>query len=151
MERDKMAVLEDKMQDSKREMNVADALDEIQIHNAHIERKEARADGGALATVQQQLDEEALRAAREEEEQKKADRALFREVKARYRRAEIEAEMAKPLPAPNPDAWKPKKRVPRSKKPLIIGGYRITPKRKASQEPEAEPKAEPKAQPSQEQ
>ncbi|KXG51398.1 CWC16 protein [Penicillium griseofulvum] len=149
MERDKMAELEEKMLDSKHEMKVADALDEIRTRNARIERKEARADGSALATVQQDLDQEALRAAREEEEQRKADRALFWEAKARHRRAEIEAEMAKPRPPPafNPDDWKPKKRVPRPKKTFTFGGYQLIPKRKASQELEAEPKAEPKAEP----
>jgi hypothetical protein len=37
-ERDKMADLEDKMQDSKREMEIGDALDEIRTRNARIER-----------------------------------------------------------------------------------------------------------------
>ncbi|CAG7917849.1 unnamed protein product [Penicillium olsonii] len=40
-DRDKMAELEDKMKDSKREMQVADALDEIRSRNARIERNEA--------------------------------------------------------------------------------------------------------------
>ncbi|KAJ5333792.1 hypothetical protein MYU51_011211 [Penicillium brevicompactum] len=41
VQEDKMAELEDKMQDSKREMQVADALDEIRSRNARIERNEA--------------------------------------------------------------------------------------------------------------
>lgn len=40
VQEDKMAALEDKMQDSKREMQVADALDEIRSRNARIERNE---------------------------------------------------------------------------------------------------------------
>ncbi|CAG8124208.1 unnamed protein product [Penicillium salamii] len=40
-DRDKMAELEDKMKDSKREMEVADALDEIRSRNARIQRNEA--------------------------------------------------------------------------------------------------------------
>ncbi|KAJ5181271.1 CWC16 protein [Penicillium cf. griseofulvum] len=130
MERDKMAELEDKMLDSKREMKVADALDEIRTRNARIERKEARADEGALATVQQELDEEALRAEREEAKQREADRQEFYVKKAAYRRAAIEAEMAKPLGGDIPaDYWKPRKRVPRPKNP-----YGIKPVPKPSQD-----------------
>ncbi|KAL1959392.1 hypothetical protein VTO42DRAFT_2195 [Malbranchea cinnamomea] len=57
-ERDKMMELEEKMLDSKREMAIADALDEIRTRNARIERGER---GGA--------EEIALRRAREEAEQ----------------------------------------------------------------------------------
>ncbi|GCB18213.1 pre-mRNA-splicing factor cwf16 [Aspergillus awamori] len=66
-ERDKMAELEEKMLDSKREMAIADALDEIRTRNARIERGGA---GGevALGAVREEKDEEAERVEREIEE-----------------------------------------------------------------------------------
>lgn len=68
LERDKMAELEDKMQDSKREMAIADALDEIRTRNARIQRNEARGDEVALAHVQDEVDEDRLKAEKEDEE-----------------------------------------------------------------------------------
>jgi hypothetical protein len=68
MERDKMAELEEKMLDSKREMQIADALDEIRTRNARIERNEALGEEAALETVREDIDEEALRAEKEDEE-----------------------------------------------------------------------------------
>ncbi|KAJ5981436.1 hypothetical protein N7499_001557 [Penicillium canescens] len=68
MERDKMAELEEKMLDSKREMQIADALDEIRTRNARIERNEALGEEAALETVREGIDEEALRAEKEDEE-----------------------------------------------------------------------------------
>ncbi|KKZ65116.1 hypothetical protein EMCG_09040 [[Emmonsia] crescens] len=68
-ERDKMVELEEKMQDSKREMAVADALDEIRTRNARIERGEREArEEAALLKAQREADEEILRAQREDEE-----------------------------------------------------------------------------------
>ncbi|EEQ89386.1 hypothetical protein RJZ56_003616 [Blastomyces dermatitidis] len=68
-ERDKMMELEEKMQDSKREMAVADALDEIRTRNARIERGERGAgEEAALLKAQREADEEKLRAEREDEE-----------------------------------------------------------------------------------
>ncbi|PGH01392.1 hypothetical protein AJ79_07933 [Helicocarpus griseus UAMH5409] len=68
-ERDKMMELEEKMQDSKREMAVADALDEIRTRNARIERGErGGGEEAALLRKQQEADEERLRAMREDEE-----------------------------------------------------------------------------------
>ncbi|PYH46268.1 Saf4/Yju2 family protein [Aspergillus saccharolyticus JOP 1030-1] len=70
-ERDKMAELEEKMLDSKREMAIADALDEIRTRNARMERTEALGEEGtltALERVRDQKDEEALRVEREIEE-----------------------------------------------------------------------------------
>ena len=67
-EKDKMEALEEKMQDSKREMAIADALDEIRTRNARIERNEARGDEAALVTVKDEVDEERLKAEREDEE-----------------------------------------------------------------------------------
>lgn len=74
-ERDKMAELEEKMLDSKREMAIADALDEIRTRNARIARNETTGSGGeaALAQVKDPVDEEKERIEREiEEEARKA-------------------------------------------------------------------------------
>ncbi|KAJ5517733.1 CWC16 protein [Penicillium expansum] len=92
LERDKMAELEDKMLDSKREMQIADALDEIRTRNARIERTEALGDQAAIATAQEKIDEEALRAAKAEEEQREADRQLFRVKKRAAQEAALIAE-----------------------------------------------------------
>lgn len=69
-ERNAMAELEQKMEDSKREMKIADALDEIRTRNARIERGEKGGLGveEALAGVRDELEEERLRAEREDEE-----------------------------------------------------------------------------------
>ena len=68
-ERNAMEELEGKMQDSKREMQIADALDEIRTRNARIERGE-RGGGSevALTTVQDRVDEDKLKADQEDEE-----------------------------------------------------------------------------------
>lgn len=68
LERDKMAELEEKMLDSKREMAVADALDEIRTRNARIERGERRGEEVALAHVRSEVDEAKMREEREIEE-----------------------------------------------------------------------------------
>lgn len=68
LERDKMAELEEKMLDSKREMAVADALDEIRTRNARIERGEARGEEVALAHVVDEADEARIQAEKEDEE-----------------------------------------------------------------------------------
>ncbi|KAI5305550.1 hypothetical protein KEM56_004103 [Ascosphaera pollenicola] len=74
-ERDKMAELEEKMLDSKREMAVADALDEIRTRNARIERGEyGGAERMALSRV---LEEEQERLRREEEEIAEQARRAF--------------------------------------------------------------------------
>ncbi|KAI5290000.1 hypothetical protein KEM54_002691, partial [Ascosphaera aggregata] len=65
-ERDKMAELEEKMLDSKREMAVADALDEIRTRNARIERGEY---GGAERMALSHAQEEELERLRREEEE----------------------------------------------------------------------------------
>lgn len=67
-EKDKMVELEEKMMDSKREMAVADALDEIRTRNARIERNEAKGDDVAIANVRDVVDEEREKAEREDEE-----------------------------------------------------------------------------------
>ncbi|KAJ5958087.1 CWC16 protein [Penicillium vulpinum] len=120
IERDKMAELEDKMLDSKREMQIADALDEIRTRNARIERNEAHGDE-ALATVQQGLDEEALRAERKAAEDAVAIRKEFWEKKRAAQSAAVDAEIEAKLAAPSiadkygPDFWKRRKRTPRPK------------------------------------
>ncbi|KAI9749898.1 MAG: Polynucleotide 5'-hydroxyl-kinase grc3 [Chaenotheca gracillima] len=65
-ERNAMAELETKTLDAKREMAIADALDEIRTRNARIERGEGVMDG--LATVKDVKDEERERAEREDAE-----------------------------------------------------------------------------------
>jgi Saf4/Yju2 protein len=69
-ERNAMAELEQKMDESKREMKIADALDEIRTRNARIERGEKGGLGveDALAEVRDQMESERLRAEREDEE-----------------------------------------------------------------------------------
>jgi Saf4/Yju2 protein len=69
-ERNAMAELEQKMDESKREMKIADALDEIRTRNARIERGEKGGLGvdEALAGVRDQVEAERLRAEREDEE-----------------------------------------------------------------------------------
>ncbi|KAJ5197564.1 hypothetical protein N7449_008043 [Penicillium cf. viridicatum] len=91
LERDKMAELEDKMLDSKREMQIADALDEIRTRNARIERTEARGDEAAMATVQQEIDEEAIRRAKAEEEDREAIRQEFMAKKRAAQQAASDA------------------------------------------------------------
>lgn len=68
-QRNAMAELEQKTMESKKEMQIADALDEIRTRNARIERGER--DGKeetALATVRDLAEEERRRAEREDEE-----------------------------------------------------------------------------------
>ncbi|CAG8900413.1 unnamed protein product [Penicillium egyptiacum] len=93
LERDKMAELEDKMLDSKREMQVADALDEIRTRNARIERNEARAGEAAIATVQEKIDEDALRAEREAAEDAEA-LEQFRAKQRAAKSAKLDEEIA---------------------------------------------------------
>ena len=69
-ERNAMAELEAKMDESKREMKIADALDEIRTRNARIDRGEKGGLGvdEALASVRDLAEEERLRAEKEDEE-----------------------------------------------------------------------------------
>ncbi|PWY66659.1 DUF572-domain-containing protein [Aspergillus eucalypticola CBS 122712] len=82
-ERDKMAELEEKMLDSKREMAIADALDEIRTRNARIER-------GGAGGRREERDEEAERVEREIEEV--ARRAFRTEEGEMVRRLVVEDE-----------------------------------------------------------
>lgn len=67
-ERNAMEELEQKMMDSKKEMQVADALDNIRTRNAQIERGERAGEEAALATVKDLAAEERERLEREDEE-----------------------------------------------------------------------------------
>jgi len=129
-ERNAMEELEQRMMDSKREVQVADALDEIRIRNARIERGER---GGkeeeAIAAVRDTIEEERLRAEREDEE---AARRAFAEAHAQAERAEDDVEVnghveggrseSKPsamLMAPPPLPTFERKKI--VKKPLLPG------------------------------
>ncbi|KAK6339298.1 hypothetical protein TWF718_008719 [Orbilia javanica] len=63
-----MARLETKTLDSKREMAIADALDEIRTRNARVERADGGAALDALMTIKESRDEEAERLDQEDEE-----------------------------------------------------------------------------------
>ncbi|EPS39971.1 hypothetical protein H072_6418 [Dactylellina haptotyla CBS 200.50] len=63
-----MARLETKTLDSKREMAIADALDEIRTRNARIEKADGGAVLDALTTIQEVKDEDEERLAREDAE-----------------------------------------------------------------------------------
>jgi len=69
-----MAKLETKTLDSKREMMIADALDEIRTRNARMERKDH---AGVLETLLEVKDEEALRREQEEQEIEEAAKKAF--------------------------------------------------------------------------
>ncbi|EAW14847.1 Saf4/Yju2 family protein [Aspergillus clavatus NRRL 1] len=127
LERDKMAELEEKMLDSKREMAIADALDEIRTRNARIERNEALGDEAALAHVRDEVDEERLRIEKEIEEA--ARRAFTTETGEKVKRlVDEEALGGAPLETETPPA--PSfARVKKPKKPLVNGlGIKKKPK-----------------------
>ena len=125
-----MEELEQRMMDSKREVQVADALDEIRVRNARIERGER---GGkeevALASVKDTMEEDRLRAEREDEE---AARRAFAEAHTRQedfeRGIEIEEEPvisapdSKIMPPPPLPTFERKKIV---KKPAVPGLVKV--------------------------
>lgn len=133
-----MAELEDKMLDSKREMQIADALDEIRTRNARIERNETRGDEAAVATAQEKIDEEALRLAKEEEEDREALRQEFRAKKLAAQKAKLEAELAAPLPQSYPFEWFKRRKLPRRRPAGPLGlkapGTTMKPKENPSEE-----------------
>ncbi|PGH00582.1 hypothetical protein AJ80_09153 [Polytolypa hystricis UAMH7299] len=83
-ERDKMRELEEKMQDSKREMAVADALDEIRTRNARIERGERG--GEEMALLRSQIEVDEARARQEREDEEAARRAFMTDGGERVKR-----------------------------------------------------------------
>lgn len=101
LERDKMAELEEKMKDSKREMAIADALDEIRTRNARIERNETKSDDVALSFVRDEVDEAKLQQEREDEEA--ARQAFMTSTGERVKRIVEE----KPAAPAGPSASKP--------------------------------------------
>lgn len=134
-ERDKMAELESKMLDSKREMAIADALDEIRTRNARMERNEAVGDETAILQVKEQVDEEKLKEEKEIEEA--ARKAFMTDSGEKVKRLVEEDEgpsssssssnAAAPAPAASPAPEKRKAdmpppsfaRVKKPKKPLV--------------------------------
>ena len=129
-ERNAMEELEQRMMDSKREVQVADALDEIRVRNARIERGErGLKEEEAIAAVRDMIEEERLRAEREDEE---AARRAFTEVHAQTARSDEETEVdgyiegsrtesipGSGLMAPPPAPTFERKKV--AKKPIVPG------------------------------
>lgn len=128
-ERNAMEELEAKMMDSKREMQIADALDEIRTRNARIERGEKGVkEEDALEKVRYTLEEQK---ATQEQEDKEAARKAFEERNVwEARRAEEESEVnssiikvgpideeRETMPPPPPSF----ERVKRVRKPMVPG------------------------------
>ncbi|EAL86046.1 Saf4/Yju2 family protein [Aspergillus fumigatus Af293] len=130
LERDKMAELEEKMLDSKREMAIADALDEIRTRNARIERNEALSGDVALAHVRNEVDEARLREEKEIEEA--ARRAFTTETGEKVKRLVEDDTIAGTTPGSSQTETPPPPsfaRVKKPKKPLINGlGIKKKPK-----------------------
>lgn len=126
LERDKMAELEEKMQDSKREMAIADALDEIRTRNARIARNQGLEDEVALDLIHNEVDEAKLREEKEDEEA--ARRAFMTASGERVKRIVHEEELAAPGPsqtktaqAQMPPPSTSFARVKKAKKPGVTG------------------------------
>src|SRR5271156_483395 len=134
-ERNAMEELEQRMMDSKREVQVADALDEIRVRNARIERGER---GGkeevALASVKDTMEEERLRAEREDEE---AARRAFAKVKSQQERLDQRIEIneepvasmpdSMSMPPPPPPTFERKKIVKKPVTPSLAKVKKVEP------------------------
>lgn len=93
-ERNAMEELEQKMEDSKREMAVADALDSVRTRNARLERNALGAkEESALAQTRQNL--LAARAQQEEEDEALVQQAFSRQNREVLMELEIEDETAR--------------------------------------------------------
>jgi hypothetical protein len=92
-ERNAMAELEAKTEDAKREMAVADALDEIRSRNARLEK--AQRDGEGPIEVTPSVDEEK---ARQEKEDEEAARKAFAFARAH-------AELEEPMDEDDEEGW----------------------------------------------
>ncbi|KAF2769705.1 DUF572-domain-containing protein, partial [Teratosphaeria nubilosa] len=121
-ERDKMTELEKKTDDAKREMEIADALDDVRTRNAMRER--AGVDGAisSVAEAKKVRDEEAERVEREIEEQ--ARRAFMSATGERVRRLEsdieVEEEEGGPMLPPPPVTFERKLKT-RKTLPGLVG------------------------------
>lgn len=131
-ERNAMEELEERMMESKREVQVADALDEIRVRNARIERGEkGLKEEDAIAAVRDTMEEERLRTEREDEE---AARRAFAEANAQGEslgddnaldanvdgvRSEMVPSSGSMAPPPPPPPTFERKKV--AKKPLVPG------------------------------
>ncbi|GBF66142.1 pre-mRNA-splicing factor [Trichophyton mentagrophytes] len=117
-ERDKLLELEEKMQDSKREMAVADALDEIRSRNARIERGE-RGGGEELALQRAKAEAEEAKAREDKEIEEAAKRAFMTDDGNRVKRLvdDDDQDTTTPTEMPPPSF----KRVKKAKKPFSAG------------------------------
>lgn len=96
-----MAKLETKTLDSKREMMIADALDEIRTRNARNERVDL---GDGLETLLEVKDPEELERMRQEEEDEEAARRAFRTDEDKFVRRVVENSGDAAAPGPDPGA-----------------------------------------------
>ena len=109
-EKDAMGELEGKMVDAKREMQIADALDEIRTRNARIERAE-RGEGDVVASVkeprdlakeiEEQEDEELARKAFTTEDGEKVRRLGDNDLDAGEKDIEVKSNDAVLMPPPS--------------------------------------------------
>lgn len=126
-QRNAMAELEQKTMDSKKEMQIADALDEIRTRNARIERGERGGkEENALGAARDLAEEERMRAEREDEEA--AKRAFVARDGEEERHVlnvaleDLSNVRTPPLAADEPILQAPSfERVKKTKRPLIPG------------------------------
>ncbi|KAK9426497.1 putative CWC16 protein [Seiridium unicorne] len=138
-ERNAMVELEAKTVDAKREMAVADALDEIRTRNARLERSER---DGVEFTVAEPEDDDATRQEKEDEEAAKAAFANARQMDAIVDEVLEDTIVDSDMPPPPLPSFI-KKTPPVKKKagPAILGIKKKNP------EPQSQPQAPPSKQP----